>query len=73
MDAEAFGQKLLKTPLQTIHVEFSGGSDLNRACKYILWRFMQSNHHHLGIYPHLIHRPNDFAPLPCMSLHLSFH
>lgn len=30
-----------------------GGADINKAAKYILWRFTQTNRARLSIYPHL--------------------
>jgi len=32
---------------------FAGGSDINKAAKYILWRFTQTNRARLSVYPHL--------------------
>jgi guanine nucleotide-binding protein G(i) subunit alpha len=32
---------------------FVGGSDINKAAKYILWRFTQTNRARLSVYPHL--------------------
>jgi hypothetical protein len=31
----------------------AGGADINKAAKYILWRFTQTNRARLSIYPHL--------------------
>ncbi|KAK0443968.1 heterotrimeric G-protein alpha subunit, GPA3-like protein [Desarmillaria tabescens] len=33
--------------------EFPGGKDINKAAKYILWRFMKANRARLSVYPHL--------------------
>lgn len=31
----------------------TGGADINKAAKYILWRFTQTNRARLSVYPHL--------------------
>jgi guanine nucleotide-binding protein subunit alpha len=33
--------------------DYAGGSDINKAAKYILWRFVQLNRANLSIYPHV--------------------
>jgi len=33
--------------------EYTGGDDVNKAAKYILWRFTRVNHARLNIYPHI--------------------
>ncbi|KAI0277585.1 G-protein alpha subunit [Russula aff. rugulosa BPL654] len=33
--------------------EYSGGTDVNKGAKYILWRFMQVNRARLNVYPHI--------------------
>ncbi|THU92776.1 guanine nucleotide binding protein, alpha subunit [Dendrothele bispora CBS 962.96] len=33
--------------------EYTGGNDINKAAKYILWKFMQANRARLSVYPHL--------------------
>ncbi|KIM77504.1 hypothetical protein PILCRDRAFT_76640, partial [Piloderma croceum F 1598] len=33
--------------------EYTAGPDINKAAKYILWRFMQANRARLSVYPHL--------------------
>ena len=38
-------------PLQQYFPEYTGGSDVNKAAKYILWRFTQLNRAKLSIYP----------------------
>jgi len=45
--------KLKKSPLQNYFPDYSGGDDVNRAAKYLLWRFNQVNRAHLNLYPHL--------------------
>jgi guanine nucleotide-binding protein G(i) subunit alpha len=44
----AFG---CQVPLEKYFPEYTGGSDINKAAKYILWRFMQSNRARLSVYP----------------------
>jgi len=50
---DLFKTKLPKVPLQQYFPEYTGGSDVNKAAKYILWRFTQLNRAKLSIYPHL--------------------
>jgi len=50
---DVFKAKLPKTPLENYFPEYSGGPDINKAAKYILWRFTQTNRARLSVYPHL--------------------
>ncbi|EIW80154.1 heterotrimeric G protein alpha subunit [Coniophora puteana RWD-64-598 SS2] len=50
---DVFKTKLPKVPLERYFPEYTGGSDINKAAKYILWRFMQANRARLSVYPHL--------------------
>ncbi|KAI9846460.1 MAG: Guanine nucleotide-binding protein alpha-2 subunit [Thelocarpon superellum] len=50
---DLFKQKLGRSPLVTYFPDYSGGNDVNRAAKYLLWRFNQVNRAHLNLYPHL--------------------
>ncbi|KAK1146460.1 Guanine nucleotide-binding protein alpha-2 subunit [Aspergillus melleus] len=50
---DLFRQKLPRSPLSTYFPDYSGGNDVNRAAKYLLWRFNQVNRAHLNLYPHL--------------------
>lgn len=47
------GVKVTKVPLSLYYPDFTGGTDVNKAAKYILWRFTQLNRARLSIYPHL--------------------
>ncbi|KAH7909588.1 guanine nucleotide binding protein, alpha subunit [Hygrophoropsis aurantiaca] len=51
---DLFKIKLPKVPLAQYFPEYTGGADINKAAKYILWRFVQVNRARLSIYPHLI-------------------
>ncbi|KAH7920555.1 guanine nucleotide binding protein, alpha subunit [Leucogyrophana mollusca] len=51
---DLFKVKIPKVPLSRYFPEYTGGPDMNKAAKYILWRFMTLNRAHLSIYPHLI-------------------
>jgi hypothetical protein len=42
-----------QVPLEKYFPEYTGGPDINKAAKYILWRFMQTNRARLSVYPHL--------------------
>lgn len=50
---DVFKHKLHKVPLERHFPEYTGGKDVNKAAKYILWRFMQVNRARLSVYPHL--------------------
>ncbi|PYI32360.1 guanine nucleotide-binding protein subunit alpha gpaB [Aspergillus aculeatinus CBS 121060] len=50
---DLFRQKLPRSPLNNYFPDYSGGNDVNRAAKYLLWRFNQVNRAHLNLYPHL--------------------
>ncbi|WVQ80140.1 guanine nucleotide-binding protein subunit alpha [Cryptococcus sp. DSM 104549] len=50
---DLFKQKLPKVPLVQYFPEYTGGADINKAAKYILWRFTQTNRARLSVYPHL--------------------
>jgi len=42
---------ILKVPLEQYFQEYTGGPNVNKATKYILWRFMQANRAKLSVYP----------------------
>jgi guanine nucleotide-binding protein subunit alpha len=42
---------VLQVPLEKYFPEYTAGSDINKAAKYILWRFMQANRVWLSVYP----------------------
>ncbi|KAF7364093.1 Heterotrimeric G-protein alpha subunit [Mycena sanguinolenta] len=48
---DVFRVKVAKIPLQRYFPEYTGGSDIREAAKFILWRFMQQNHARLSVYP----------------------
>ncbi|EFX04721.1 guanine nucleotide-binding protein alpha-3 subunit [Grosmannia clavigera kw1407] len=50
---DIFKQKLARSPLGNYFPDYSGGNDVNKAAKYLLWRFNQVNRAHLNLYPHL--------------------
>ncbi|KAJ6571339.1 guanine nucleotide binding protein, alpha subunit [Mycena capillaripes] len=51
---DVFRKKLGKVPLERYFPEYTGGPDVNKAARYILWRFMQENRvAQFSIYPHL--------------------
>jgi len=51
---DLFRQKLKKSPLGEYFPDYSGGDDVNRAAKYLLWRFNQVNRAHLNLYPQYV-------------------
>jgi guanine nucleotide-binding protein G(i) subunit alpha len=40
-----------QVPLEKFFPEYTGGQDINKGAKYILWRFMQANRARLSVYP----------------------
>ncbi|KAL1843329.1 hypothetical protein VTJ49DRAFT_2146 [Mycothermus thermophilus] len=50
---DIFKQKLTRSPLGNYFPDYQGGADVNKAAKYLLWRFNQVNRAHLNLYPHL--------------------
>lgn len=50
---DVFTEKLPYSPLENYFPDYTGGGDINKAAKYILWRFNQANRTGLNIYPHL--------------------
>lgn len=46
--------KLPHNPLGNYFPDYNGGNDVNRAARYILWRFNMVNRAKLNLYPHLI-------------------
>ncbi|KPM42393.1 Guanine nucleotide-binding protein alpha-3 subunit [Neonectria ditissima] len=50
---DIFKSKLARSPLGNYFPDYSGGNDVNKAAKYLLWRFNQVNRAHLNLYPHL--------------------
>ena len=42
---------LTQIPLGRYFPEYAGGNDLQKAAKYILWKFMQENRAKLTVYP----------------------
>ncbi|KAK4948138.1 Guanine nucleotide-binding protein alpha-2 subunit [Elasticomyces elasticus] len=50
---DLFREKLGRSPLGNYFPDYSGGNDVNRAAKYLLWRFNQVNRAQLNLYPHL--------------------
>ncbi|KAK7721360.1 Guanine nucleotide-binding protein alpha-2 subunit [Diaporthe eres] len=50
-EIDIFKQKLGRSPLGNYFPDYSGGNDVNKAAKYLLWRFNQVNRAHLNLYP----------------------
>ncbi|KAJ7864614.1 guanine nucleotide binding protein, alpha subunit [Mycena olivaceomarginata] len=42
-----------KAPLERHFPEYTGGPDIDKASRFVLWRFMQVNRARLSVYPHL--------------------
>jgi guanine nucleotide-binding protein G(i) subunit alpha len=52
-NAEHFSQKLSRSPMNKHFPDYSGGDNVSRASKYIVWRFNQLNRNNLSLFPHL--------------------
>lgn len=50
---DVFQQKIASVPMQRYFPEYTGGPDVQKAARYVLWRFTQLNRAKLPIYPHL--------------------
>ena len=50
---DIFKDKLSKVPMSRYFSDYTGGDDLNKAAKYILYKFTLLNRAKLKIYPHL--------------------
>lgn len=50
---DIFAEKLPNSPLENHFPDYTGGNNINKAAKYILWRFTQVNRSGLNIYPHV--------------------
>lgn len=50
---DVFADKLPYSPLENYFPDYNGGDNINKAAKYILWRFTQVNRSGLNIYPHV--------------------
>ncbi|KAM9939022.1 hypothetical protein OXX80_001497 [Metschnikowia pulcherrima] len=50
---DVFASKLPDSPLENHFPDYNGGDNLNKAVKYILWRFTQVNRSGLNVYPHV--------------------
>lgn len=51
---DIFRDKLGRSPLGNYFPDYSGGLDVNKAAKYLLWRFNQVNRAHLNLYPQYV-------------------
>ncbi|CDO93758.1 unnamed protein product [Kluyveromyces dobzhanskii CBS 2104] len=50
---DIFADKVRSVPLEKYFQDYTGGKDINKAARYILWRFVQLNRANLNIYPHV--------------------
>lgn len=55
---DVFKKKIPKIPLSDHFSEYAGGPDVQKAAKFILWKFTQENKGKLSIYPHLTQATN---------------
>ncbi|KAJ1919256.1 Guanine nucleotide-binding protein alpha-2 subunit [Mycoemilia scoparia] len=50
---DLFQTKIPLIPLSRYFPEYTGGADVNKAAKFVLWKFTQANRANLQLYPHL--------------------
>ncbi|PVV01009.1 hypothetical protein BB560_004587 [Smittium megazygosporum] len=50
---DVFKEKIKKSPLESFYPEYTGGSDVSLAAKFILWKFQNCNNLGLPLYPHI--------------------
>ncbi|KAF8183065.1 guanine nucleotide binding protein, alpha subunit [Mycena galopus ATCC 62051] len=55
---DEFKRKLPIIPLERYFPEYGGGADLQKAAKFVLWKFMQGNRARLTVYPHITQASN---------------
>jgi guanine nucleotide-binding protein subunit alpha len=55
---DIFRQKVRRVPLERYFPEYTGGPDVSKASKYILWKFMHANRAKLSVYPHITQATN---------------
>jgi len=69
-EVDLFKAKLARSPLSNYFPDYSGGNDVNRAAKYLLWRFNQVNRAHLNLYPQYVYTARFPADqlISCLSL-----
>jgi len=65
---DIFKHKLGRSPLGNYFPDYSGGNDVNKAAKYLLWRFNQVNRAHLNLYPQFVPPPRDERSPPALTL-----
>jgi hypothetical protein len=68
---DLFKAKLARSPLGNYFPDYSGGNDVNRAAKYLLWRFNQVNRAHLNLYPQYVLSSSLPAPTLITQSHTS--
>jgi guanine nucleotide-binding protein subunit alpha len=57
----ASSSPLFQVPLDRFFPEYTGGADVNKGAKYILWRFMQANRARLNVYPQFVISSTRFS------------
>lgn len=50
---DIFAEKIPQSPMENFFPDYTGGADVKKAAKYILWRFSQVNRLGLNLYPHV--------------------
>ncbi|KAH8645573.1 G-protein alpha subunit-domain-containing protein [Tricladium varicosporioides] len=70
-NVKRFEEKTHHSPLSNHFPDYTGGNDINRATKFLLWRFIQVNRANLPTHPQLV--LEDSGPNHALILHKSPH
>ena len=62
----------LQVHLDKYFPEYTGGTDVNKGAKYILWRFMQANRARLNVYPQFVNS-HIFSLQWLTSMYMQYH
>src|SRR6266852_2713322 len=63
----------LQGPLDRFFHEYTGGTDVNKGAKYILWRFMQANRARLNVYPQFVNSLTLFPTRRLTSMRVQYY
>jgi hypothetical protein len=51
---DVFREKIARSPLNRIYPEYTGGADVNKATKFLVWKFVNMNRAKLALYPQYV-------------------
>ena len=63
----------LQVHLERFFPEYTGGTDVNKGAKYILWRFMQANRARLNVYPQFVNSLTVLLTRTLTSMRIQYH